>query len=790
MIKNYFKTAWRNLVKNKFYSAINIIGLTVGLTVGLLILLWINDELSFDKFHTKADHIYRVEAQMETGSKMQILNDVSAPVSVNALKQIPGVESAVRMVSNEDYVLFSHGNKNLVPRDNTVFYTDPSIFKVFDFKLLEGNINDPFPNPQAIIVTERTAKRFFGNADPIGKILKADNRDNYTIAGVVADFPENSTIKFDMLFSIEIKKKQYDARGYWKTMGADWGDYFASTYVLLRPGVTPASVANLLTQIHSKDQPGPNASKVKFLAQPLTHLHLYNPDGTPSGMQTVRIFFIVALFILLIACINYVNLSTARAILRSKEVSVRKIIGARKRQLFIQFVIETIFFFAMAIILAFIFIMLLMPVFNHISGKKLHFDLFNTSIWQVTGITVFSTLVGSCIYPALLLSSFKPVNALKGKISLGVGNAAFRKILITIQFIFSVGLIISTLIINCQLKYIREKELGYDKSFVFDFIMRDMQKNFEGIRSQLLTQTAVRDVTSGSDNIINITNSTSEAQWDGKDPNVNFIIHSTYIDKYFMPFFKLKFIAGGNFIGTSSDSAHFILNETAVRQAGIINPIGKRFKLKNQNGIIIGVVKDFHFASLKQKIEPAIFGYGTQLPEMFVRTTSKDAQKAIAAVQKVFRQYNPGFQMDYSFVDYDYNSMYKADQQSGTLFKWFAGIAILISCLGLFGLATYTAQERVREIGIRKVLGASIINITGMLAKDFLTLVTLSVIIATPIAWFAMNRWLQDFAYRVTIQWWVFALAGGAALLIAIFTISFQSIKAAMANPVKSLKND
>lgn len=790
MIKNYFKTAWRNLVKNKFYSAINIIGLTVGLTVGLLILLWVNDELSYDKFHTKADNVYRVKAQMGRGATTQILNDVSAPVSVFALKEIPGVENEVRMVSNEDYVLFSYGNKTLVPRDNTIFYTDPSIFKVFDFKLLEGNVNDPFPNTRSIIITQTTAKRFFGNSNPIGKVLKADNRDNYTISGIVTDLPENSTIKFDMLFSIEIKKKQYDSNGYWKTMGADWGDYFASTYMLLRPGVSPAYVANLLTQIHNKDLPGPDASKVKFLALPLTHLHLYNADGTPSGMQTVRIFFIVATFILFIACINYVNLSTARAILRSKEVSIRKIVGAGKTQLFVQFVVETILFFTIAIVLAFVLITLLMPEYNNLSGKKIHFNLFNASIWQVTGITIFSTLLGASIYPALLLSSFKPVNALKGKISLGVGNAAFRKTLIITQFIFSVGLMISTLIINNQLKYIREKELGYDKSYVFDFIMRDMQKNYEGIRSQLLTQTSIRNVASGSDNIINIANSTSEAQWDGKDPHVSYIIHPTYIDKYFMPFFKLKFVAGGNFTGTKSDSAHYILNETAVRQAGIINPVGKRFKLKNQNGIIIGVVKDFHFASLKQKIEPAVFGYGTQQPEMFVRTTGKDAQKAIAAVQKVFKQYNPGFLMDYSFMDHDYNSMYKADQQSGVLFKWFACIAILISCLGLFGLATYTAQEKVKEIGIRKVLGASVINITGMLSKDFLILVALSTIIATPIAWYAMNKWLQDFAYRITIQWWVFALAGVMALLIAIGTISFQSIKAAMANPVKSLRND
>jgi len=790
MIKNYFKTAWRNIVNNKFYSAINIIGLTVGLTVGLLILLWVNDELSFDAFHTKAPRIYQVEAQIGTGTSKQIWGNVSAPIATFALKEIPGVENAVRLVGNQNYALFKYGDKMLEPGDNGMFFADPSIFKVFDFKLLEGNANNPFPNIHSILISQTTAKRFFGNAEPVGKVIKGDGRDNYTIAGVFADVPENSSIKFDMLFSIELKKKDYNGKSYWKSMDGDWGDYYANTYLLLRPGVSPASVANMLTQIHIKNQPGPDASKVKFLAEPLTQLHLYNADGTPSGIQTVRVFLIVAMLILLIACINYVNLSTARAMLRSKEVSIRKIIGAGKKQLFIQFILETIVFLSIALVLSFGLIALLMPLYNNVSGKQLHFDLFNAGVWQVIGLTIAGTLVASSIYPALLLSSFKPVNALKGKISLGVGNIAFRKVLVVTQFIFSIGLIIGTLIINSQLKYIREKELGYDKSYVFGFIMRDMQKNYEAVRAQLLTQPGIDGIASAGDNITNIQNSTSDTEWDGKDPNVSFVIHPINVDKYYLPFFKLQFVAGGPFTGIKSDSAHYILNETAVREAGITNPIGKRFKLHDQNGIIIGVVKDFHFASLKQKIEPAIFAYYPDMPEMFIRTTGKNVSLAIAAAQKVFKQYNPGFPMDYDFLDDDYNNLYKADQQSGTLFSWFAGIAILVSCLGLFGLATYTAQVKVKEIGIRKVLGASVASITGMLSKDFLVLVALSIVIAAPIAWYAMNKWLQGFVYRVDVQWWIFVLAGLIALIIAFITISFQAVKAAIANPVKSLRSE
>jgi putative ABC transport system permease protein len=790
MIKNYFKTAWRNILKNKFYTAINVIGLTIGLTVGLLILLWVNDELSFDRFNTKAEQIYQVDAQIGTGTSKQVWGGVQAPIAPYALKEVPGVQNAVRLVNNYEYSVFKYQDKILNSGENGTYYVDPSIFKVFDFKLLKGDPEHPFPTDQSIIVTETTAKRFFGNTDPIGKVLRAENKVNFTVAGIIADFPENSSIKADMLFSIELKRKQYTGKDYWKAMDEDWGDYYATTFLQIDPRVSPQSVMDKLTQIHIKHQPGPDASKVKYLSQSLTKIHLYNPNGNASAMQTVKIFLIVAVLILLIACINYVNLSTARAMLRSKEVSLRKIIGAERKQLFAQFIIETTLFFSIALILAFLLIELLMPLYNDVSGKQMHFDLLNADVWKVIGVTVLATLTASSIYPALLLSSFKPINALRGKISLGIGNAVFRKVLVVTQFIFSIGLIIGTLIINSQLKYIREKELGYDKSYVFGFGMRDMQKNYEGIRSELLSKPGIKDIASAGDNIVSIGSTTSDTYWDGKEPNTSFLIHPIYIDKYYLNFFKLKMAAGNVFTGIASDSAHYILNETAVREAGIKDPVGKLFKLHDNKGIIIGVIKDFHFASLKQKIEPAIFVYQPQLWQMFVKTTGKDAPRAINAVQQEWKKYNPGFPFEYNFMDELYDSMYKSDQRSGTLFNVFAVIAILISCLGLFGLATYTAQVKVKEIGIRKVLGASVANITTMLSKDFLALVILSLIVASPVAWYLMNKWLQDYAYRISIQWWVFALAGIAAVLIAFITISFQAIKAALANPVKSLRSE
>jgi len=790
MIKNYLKTAWRNLLNNKFYSAINITGLTVGLTVGLLVLLWVNDELSFDKFNTKAGQIYKVNAQIGTGSSQQVWGGVQGPVATFALKEVPGVVNAVRLTTCYNYSFFRYKGQLISESNDKLKFTDPSLFKVFDYKLLKGNPDNPFPTDNSIIVTESTAKKFFGNESPIGKVLLADNKDNFVVNGVVADFPGNSSIDCDILFSMNVRKNMYGKTDFWKSMDSDWGDYYLETYLLLQPGASTETIADKLTRIHVKNQDGTKLSDGHYLLQPLEKIHLYAPDGSSSAMQTVRVFAIVAVLILLIAAINYVNLSTARAMLRSKEVSVRKIIGAARAQLFSQFIVETILFFGISLILAFALISIVMPFYNTLSGKNMHFDLMSVSVWQVVGLTVFITLIASSIYPALLLSSFKPINALKGKLSLGVGNSVFRKVLVVCQFTFSIGLIIGTLIINRQLNYIQNKELGFDKSFVFSVPMRDMESHFEAVKGELMNQSGITGVTTGDGSIVSIGNTTGDTDWDGKAKDRSFMIHPMAIDQDFIKFFKLKLDAGAGFTGIKPDSAHYILNETAVRDAGIKNPIGKRFSLWGTNGIIIGVLKDFHFASLKQKIEPFVFKYQPHTWQLLVKTTGKDAPKALKTVENTWKRYNPNFPFTYTFLDQTYEALYKSDQRTGTLFNVFAGIAILISCLGLFGLAAYTAQVKVKEIGIRKVLGASIANITTMLSRDFLTLIVLAILIASPIAWYAMNKWLQDFVYRATIQWWIFAVAGMAAILIALITISYQSIKAALANPVKSLRSE
>jgi putative ABC transport system permease protein len=790
MLKNYFKTAWRNIVNKKLYSAINIVGLTVGLAVGLLILLWVQDEKSYDKFNNKIDRIYRVNASIGAGASKQVWGWAQPPVAFYALKEVPDVENAVRVVGDWDYSKFKYKDK-LIRVTTAMKFIDDSFFSIFDYKLIKGDPKKPFPNDQSVILTESQARKYFGDADPMGKVLRGDDKDPYTVSGVMADLPANSSIQADMFFSMNLRKKHYDGKGMWKSMDEDWGDYYTDTYLLIKPNTSTTAIENKLTAIHQKLQPGIKATDGVYQLQSLADLHLYNPNGTSAGAQIVKIFTIVAVLILLIACINYVNLSTARSVLRSKEVSVRKIIGATRSHLFFQFVLETAICFVIALILAFAVIYAIMPLYNHIAGKEMHFNLFSANVWKVIGLTIVTTMAASSIYPAVLLSSFQPIEALRSRAT-GAGNGGFRKVLVVCQFAFSIGLIIGTLVINRQLNYIQTTQVGFDRDYVFTInISNNMSPHQEAVKAELLRHHEISGVAVG-DNIVSSDGSTTDTEWDGKPRDASMVIHPFSIDRNFISVFKVKFVAGGNFSGSKkADSAHFILNETAIRLAGIKNPIGKRFKLWQTNGIIIGVVKDFHFASLKQAIEPAIFSYTEKSGQMFIKTTGKDAATAINLVKTFHAQYNHGDPpFEYKFLDEDFNNLYKTEQSTSALFNYFAGIAIFISCLGLFGLATYTAQIKVKEIGIRKVLGASVANITAMLSKDFLLLVIISLVIAGPIAWYAMNKWLEDYAYRVSLSWTLIPLAGIAALLIAVITISFQAVKAALTNPVKSLRSE
>jgi putative ABC transport system permease protein len=785
MLRNYIKTAWRNLLKNKFYSVINIAGLTAGLAIGILILLWVQDELSFDSFHKKTPNIYRMELFGGTGASRQIWTEGVAPMGPLLKQQLPEVKDYVRLTGNFNFSLYKFQNK--VFGDENVTYADPSFFSVFDFPLIEGNAAKPFTNDNSVIITKKAARKFFGSDNPIGKIIVADNKENFTVSGVINDFPLNSSFNFDMIMPMSYHIKAMLAQKV--DISSNFSNFSYETYLLLKPGAALKNLTVKIRQIHLNHKP--DDTDADYLLLPLSKMHLYNADLTDKGMSTVRIFIVIALLILVIACINYVNLSTARSMLRSKEISMRKIVGAAKSHLFMQFIVETALLFSIATILALVLISGLMPVFNQLAGKQLVFNLTNYNIWAIILLAILGTLAASSIYPALLLSSFEPLKALKGKISSGIGDVLFRKILVVTQFTFSVVLIIGTIVITSQLNYIRSKKLGYDKTNVFAFWMRDAAKHYDAVKAELLKQPGVLAVTRSNQDIIRFGGMSGDNDWDGKAPNSTFIIHPIVVDKDLISFFKMELLNGASFTGAVSDTAHYILNEAAVKEMGIVNPIGKRFRMNKISGKIIGVVKDFHYASMKEKIAPAVFWYAPQyLSTIYIKTTTNDAQKAINAAQTQFKQYNGEYPFQYSFLDDVFNGLYKAEQREGALFNYFAAIAIMISCLGLLGLAAYTAQVRTREIGVRKVLGASVGRIVGLLAQDFIKLVFIAIIIATPIAWLAMNSWLQSFAYRINISWWVFVAAGFIAIIIAFATISFQSIKAALTNPVKSLRSE
>ncbi|WAC14734.1 ABC transporter permease [Dyadobacter pollutisoli] len=788
MIFNYFKIAWRNLLKSKFYSLINGAGLTLGLGVGILILLWVQDELSFDRFHKHADDIYKLENRVGTGSSKQIWTTTVAPIAMLGKKELPEIKDGVRLCYNESYILFRYKDK-VFNEENSQF-ADPGLFSVFDFGLVQGDARKPFTDDNSVVLTETTAKKYFGNEDPIGKILVVNDQMNFRVSGVVKDFPKNSTIQGDLFLPIsKLFNDMYSRRQDGRNRDNDFHQFNYNTYLLLQPGQNISGLADKLRNIHLRNKP--DDTDLTYLLQPLVSKHLYKADGSDGGIETVRMFIIIALLILGIACINYVNLSTARSMLRSKEVSMRKIVGAARKQLFTQFIIETALVFGMASAVAVILIYSFLPLYNQLSGKQLVFDFANFQIWKVIGLTLLGTLAVSSIYPALLLSSFDPLKAFKGKTATGISDAALRKVLVVTQFAVSVILIIGTFVISTQLKYIRSKALGYDKTHVLSFGMRNMNSHFEAVKADLLNQPGVIGVTRASSNIVRIGGQTGSNEWDGKEVGETMMSRPMAIEKDFLSFFKMQLVEGKGFTGSVSDSSHFILNETAVKATRLKDPIGKRFKLWDKEGTIIGVVKDFHTTSMRQKIDPSVFYYDAgDANRIYIKTTGNDAEKAIAAAERSWKRYNGDFAFTYGFLDDAFNDMYKSEQQSGFLFNLFAGIAIVISCLGLFGLAAYTAQVRTREIGVRKVLGSSVTGIVRLLASDFIRLIVIAIVIAVPIAWYSMNIWLQDFAYKIHISWWMFVAAGGLALAVAMLTISFQSIKAALMNPVKSLRSE
>ena len=791
MLKNYVKTALRNLRKNKLYSSINIAGLSVSLAASILLLLWARDELSYDRFNVRAAQLYHLLPSVDNAGATSVWDYTSAPIAVFAKNEVPEVANACRMEDNWGVTFFETGGRRITEWHNK--FVDGAFFSMFSFPLVKGDAGHPFSDAYSAVLSETTAKRFFGDADPMGKALEGDDKKVYHVTGVMKDIPENSSIQFNIAFNFEQLAREFDTTHYWKSLNSAWGQYNYDTYLLLREGASPGVVADKLTAIHRTNEHDDFIKHVHYRLNPMADTHLYTSDGREQGMLVVRIFLLAAMIVLVIACINYVNLVTARAIQRSKEISVRKIVGAGKPGLFLQLMAESLMLFLISLLLATGIIYLLMPLYNTITDKHMVFRPWSPEVLSVYGLTLLATIALAGVYPAITLSSLRPLAAMKGRLS-GIGSKGnFRKVLVVVQFGFSILLITGTFIIGRQLNYIRAMNLGYDKENVFAFWMRNIDKHYDAVKAELEAQPGVLGVTESGVDIIENHTGTSDVSWDGKRADQQaFTIGQMPVENNFTQVMGITLLEGKGFAGTPSDSMRFILNETAVKVAGIAEPVvGKQFTLHGVRGVIAGVAKDFHFQNMRTVIHPLVIHYSKDWRgKMYVRTTGKEARKALAAVERIWSRYNAGYDLNYVFLDSEFNELYKTDRHVGQLFDCFALLAILVSCLGLFGLVTYTAESRIREISVRKVLGAGVVNIVVLLSKDFLRLVVIGSAIAMPVAWYGLTRWLQGYAYRTSVSWQVFAGAGAVTLLIALATVSFKCLQAALANPVRSLRSE
>ncbi len=790
MFRNYLKIAVRNLRNGGWYSVLNIGGLAVVLAVSVLLFWWVKDELTFDRFHADSDRIYRINAHIGKGSDEQFWSSSPAPTAVAAPSQVPGVETAVRTMGIYDFRTFRINGKIFTEENRDLRYVDENFLDLFSgFPVLFGQAPEPFPTLNSVVLTEATANKFFGTINAVGKVLTVvDSNRVFTVGAVLADLPDNSTVQGKVFFPMSLRKRLFGGNGQWKRMDDDWGNFDCDTYLKLQPGIDPNIVGTKLTAIQAEARKNDGVADFgDYRLQPLTSLHLYEPSGKDTGMQQVRMLGLIALFLLSIGCINYVNLTTARATRRAREVGVRKVVGAETSQLIGQLLAESFLTMGIALVLSLLLIQILMPFYRDITGKTLGFSLLDPQAWAVLVGTLLLTLVLAGIYPALMMARFDPLKSLRGR-GLSVGQAGLRQVLVVTQFALAMGLIVATLVIGSQLRHIRERDLGFNKEHTFVFWAGSKT---EAYKRELAHESSILSVASSTANILDLSSQTGDTDWDGKAPNRMFIVNQMSISKEFIPANGIKLVAGRNFSGSPADSAYFILNETAIRQAGITNPIGKRFKFHETNGQIIGVVRDFHSESARKDVFPMVLNSHPNWNAMlYVRTTDAGAPKAIAAAGRLLKRDNPNGLFEYKFLDETYDRIYRAEQRTGQLFQFFAGIAIVVCCLGLFGLAAYTAEQRTKEIGVRKVLGASVVSIVTLLSKDFLKLVLIAIVIASPVAWWAMNQWLRDFSYRIDIAWWVFALSGLLAIVIALLTVSFQSIRAALMNPVKSLRSE
>ena len=790
MIRNFFKVAYRNLLRNKGFSAINITGLAIGMAAAILILLWIQNEVSYDGFHKNKDRIYEVWNRVPVDGKLSCWNAVSALTARAIEKDLPEVERAVRLHSTNS-LLFSIDDKKIMESGYAV---DTGFLQMFSFPMLKGDPSSALNDRHSVVLTEKTAKSLFGNEDVMGKTIKIENKENYTVTGILKDLPHNTRFGFDYLLPWSYIK-------YREGQDLGWNDNSTPTYLMLKPNANYASVALKIKGLKQKYSDEARSMKWELFIYPLDRWRLYSSftDGVEDGggrSTFVELFGIIAGFILLIACINFMNLSTARSEKRAKEVGIRKVVGAQKSSLIGQFIGESVFLAFLAGIVAVIIVQISLPDYNQLTEKKLFIDFGNIYTWiSFVGFILFTGLLAGS-YPAFFLSSFQPVKVLKGTFKKENALVNPRKVLVVLQFTFATVLIICTIIVKQQIDYARDRETGYNKdNIVYHFLTGDIPKNYALIKNELLASGIAKSITKTNSPLTERWSNGWGQSWEGKNPNDKTSFDRYLADEGLGVTAGLQFIKGRDFDLKQfpTDSTGLIINESSLKVMKFKDPIGKTVDDLGIKWHIVGVIKDFILTSPYEPTRPILIcGAKSSFMSFYVmqiklngnNPTANNLKKAAA----IFSKYNPGYPFDAKFVDEEYARKFESEKLQGALAGLFAGLTIFISCLGLLGLATYMAESRIKEIGVRKVLGASVTGITILLSKDFVILVVISFLIAAPLAWWSMYKWLQNYTYRVDIEWWVFALAGFLSVMIALLTVSYQSIKAAVANPVKSLR--
>ena len=787
IFRNNLKTSWCNLFRNKTFSIINISGLALGMAAAILILLWIQNQLSFDRFHRNGDRIYQVYSQTTVNGTVETWQGTSMLLAPVLLSNYPEVEAAAR-TNWVGAFIFHTGDKHLQAQG---LITDSGFLKIFDFPLVYGNVHTALSDTRSLVITETFARKLFNRTDVVGETVRIDSTDNFVVKGVLKDLPNNTRFRFDYLLPWSYNKEVNWDR-------PDWESTMFGTYVLLKPGVSEETANqhfSYIARAHAS-----NANYDMFL-HPIRKWQLWShfENGKIVGgdIEGVRLFAGIAAIILLIACINYMNLSTARSVKRAKEVGIRKVTGAGRPWLIGWFIAESVLISTIAAIFALVIVHVTLPWFNKLINNALVVPYHNIYFWLSGACFILLTGILAGSYPAFYLSAFKPVKVLKGAFAAASALITPRKLLVVLQFTAAIVLIISTVVIYRQIVYGQSRDVGYNKdNLVFAYMKGDIQKRLDLLRKELFNSGAVTGITCTNSPITDIWNGDHTYTWEGKDPNTTIWFAKYHTDGDFVKTMGMQLLAGRDLDVRQypTDSNGVLLNESAVKVMGFKDPVGQTIRSQEGTFHVVGVVKDFIPEAPYSPVEPTIiqgpgahYWYGTIT---FKLSAHKPKTDNLATIAAVWEKYNPDYPFDYYFVDEQYALKFTGEKSYAMLGAVFAGLTIFISCLGLFALAAYMAENRVKEIGVRKVLGASVIRITVLLSKEFLKLVVIAFIIASPLAWWAMHNWLQAYAYRISIGWGVFAITGIVSILIALVTVSFQSVKAALASPVKALRSE